>query len=306
MKFIAPIKLTLLLLWLTHLNANAENKEKEPWQNHQVFAVNKEAPHASLFPFESSNAALLNNKEQSNNYLLLNGLWKFDWQRSPQDKPAGFQHNSFDDENWSVIPVPGNWETKGFGFPIYLDERFPFVTKWPDAPQEYNPIGSYRKPFVLPKAWQNKQIFLHIGAAKSSLDVWLNGKKVGFSQGAKTPAEFDITQFVQQNDNLLALQIRRWSDASYLESQDMLRISGIERDVYLYATEKQHIFDVHAKPTLNKNFTQGKLTVDVTMKNYQQTSAIKNMIEIKLLDQKNGMRVLLHKQQKVNLPADGA
>ena len=306
MKFIAPIKLTLLLLWLTHLNANAENKKREPWQNHQVFAVNKETPHASLFPFESSNAALLNNKEQSGNYLLLNGLWKFDWQRSPQDKPAGFQHNSFNDENWSDIPVPGNWETKGFGFPIYLDERFPFVTKWPDAPQEYNPIGSYRKPFTLPKAWQNKQIFLHIGAAKSSLDVWLNGKKVGFSQGAKTPAEFDITEFVQQNDNLLALQIRRWSDASYLESQDMLRISGIERDVYLYATEKQHIFDVHAKPTLNKNFTQGKLTVDVTMKNYQHTSAVKNIIEIKLLDQKNGMRVLLHKQQKVNLPANGS
>lgn len=304
MKLPSVVIAALTLILVTQLSVQATNLE--PWENHQVFAINKQAPRATLFPFESAQAALVNNKNQSGNYLLLNGLWKFDWQRSAQDKPTGFQQHNFDDSHWSVIPVPGNWEAEGFGYPIYLDERFPFTTTWPNVPKEYNPIGSYRKPFTLPKSWQDKQVFLHIGAAKSSLDVWLNGKKVGFSQGAKTPAEFDITNYLHENDNLLALQIRRWTDASYLESQDMLRISGIERDVYLYATPKQHIFDVHAKPTLNSNFTEGKLTVDVTLKNYQGKSAKHNTVEISLLAKNNGMKLLLNKQSKITIPAKGS
>jgi len=283
---------------LLFVNTAANGQAREPWENNEVFAINKEAPHASLFPFQSRDAALVNNKEQSDNFLLLNGMWKFDWQRSPKNKPKGFETVNFNDDNWKQIPVPGNWETEGFGFPIYLDERFPFTTTWPDAPKEYNPIGSYRKPFTLPKSWQDKQVFLHVGAAKSSLDVWLNGKKVGFSQGSKTPAEFDITSYIKEDKNLLAFQIRRWTDASYLESQDMLRISGIERDVYLYATPKQHIFDFHAKPTLNKDFIQGALTVDVTLKNYAHKS-VEQQVEVQLLDPRNNMSVLLSKSNKI-------
>lgn len=284
--------------------SNAEAKKREPWENNEVFAVNKEAPHATLFPFSSRDAALINNKEQNDNFLLLNGLWKFDWQKSPKDKPKDFQTINFNDKNWSQIPVPGNWETEGFGYPIYLDERFPFTTTWPDAPKDYNPIGSYRKPFNLPKAWKNKQVFLHVGAAKSSLDVWLNGEKVGFSQGSKTPAEFDVTKYIKHDENLLAFQIRRWTDASYLESQDMLRISGIERDVYLYATPKQHIFDFHAKPTLNKSFTQGTLTVDVTLKNYDYNKA-NQQVEVQLLDPRSNMKILLSKHSKIKISAQG-
>jgi len=303
MKLIRLINIAVGLVFCAHSSANT--KTPEPWENHQVFAINKEAAHTTLFPFKTKRAALINNKAQSSNYLLLNGLWKFNWQRSPKDKPAGFEKQAFNDSTWSHIPVPGNWETEGFGYPIYLDERFPFTTTWPDVPKDYNPIGSYRKPFTLPKTWKNKQVFLHIGAAKSSLDVWLNGKKVGFSQGSKTPAEFDITEFVQDKDNLLALQIRRWSDASYLESQDMLRISGIERDVYLYATPKQHIFDFHAKPTLNKSFNTGKLTVDVTLKNYANSKS-NQTVELQLLDPKNDMDLLVNKQTKINLTAKGS
>ncbi|WP_286261177.1 glycoside hydrolase family 2 TIM barrel-domain containing protein [Thalassotalea atypica] len=281
-------------------SAQENTDSRAPWENHQVFAINKEDPHATLFPFQSTYESLTNNKEQSNNFLLLNGLWKFDWQRSPKNKPEGFEQASFDDTSWSSIPVPGNWETEGFGYPIYLDERFPFTTTWPDAPKDYNPIGSYRKAFSLPASWKNKQIFLHVGAAKSSLDVWLNGEKVGFSQGSKTPAEFDLTSYVTQDDNLLAFQIRRWTDASYLESQDMLRISGIERDVYLYATPKQHIFDFHAKPTLNDKFTQGNLAVDITLKNFEQKTSIQT-VELQLLDPRNNMSVLLSQQQTLKL-----
>ncbi|PKI16579.1 glycoside hydrolase family 2 TIM barrel-domain containing protein [Colwellia sp. 12G3] len=302
-KLLLPLMVTTTLLLSPYVDAKAQ--KREPWENNQVFAINKEAPHATMFPFLSRDAALINVKEQNDNFLLLNGLWKFDWQRSPKNKPEGFQTANFNDEQWSQIPVPGNWETEGFGYPIYLDERFPFTTTWPDAPKDYNPIGSYRKPFNLPKSWQGKQVFLHVGAAKSSLDVWLNGEKVGFSQGSKTPAEFDISKYLKADENLLAFQIRRWTDASYLESQDMLRISGIERDVYLYATPKQHVFDVHAKPTLNKNFTQGTLTVDVTLKNYDNKKANQH-VEVELLDPRSNMKVLLSKKSNVKLSAKGS
>jgi len=294
------LKINLVIIITLSSFANAKDKEREPWEDNKVFAINKEAAHASLFPFQSRDAALVDEKEQSGNFLLLNGLWKFDWQRSPKNKPKDFETLNFNDDNWQQIPVPGNWETEGFGYPIYLDERFPFTTTWPDAPKDYNPIGSYRKPFTLPKSWQGKQVFLHVGAAKSSLDVWLNGNKVGFSQGSKTPAEFDLTEFIKEDDNLLAFQIRRWTDASYLESQDMLRISGIERDVYLYTTPKQHVFDFHAKPTLNKDFTQGALVVDIILKNYAQQS-MKQQVEVQLLDPRNNMQVLLSKSNKIDL-----
>ena len=301
-KLLLLLNATIALLFSPYTEANVQ--KREPWENNEVFAINKESPHVTLFPFLSRDAALINNKEQNDNFLLLNGLWKFDWQKSPKNKPKGFQAANFNDESWSQIPVPGNWETEGFGYPIYLDERFPFTTRWPDTPKDYNPIGSYRKPFNLPKSWQDKQVFLHVGAAKSSLDVWLNGEKVGFSQGSKTPAEFDLTRYLINDKNLLAFQIRRWTDASYLESQDMLRISGIERDVYLYATPKQHIFDFHAKPTLNKNFTQGKLTVDVSLKNYDQQKA-NQQIEVQLLDPRSNMKVLLSKHSNIKLSAKG-
>jgi len=298
MKFRLLVQVAFTSMLATSFYANAETRE--PWENNEIFAINKEAPHATLFPYQSVYESLNNVKEQSNNYLLLNGLWKFDWQRSPADKPVNFEKANYNDEKWSQIPVPGNWETEGFGYPIYLDERFPFTTTWPDAPKDYNPIGSYRKPFTLPSSWKDKQVFLHVGAAKSSLDVWLNGKKVGFSQGSKTPAEFDLTVYLKTNKNLLAFQIRRWTDASYLESQDMLRISGIERDVYLYATPKQHVFDFHAKPILNSDFTQGTLKLDIDLKNFV-AKASKQSIEVQLLDPRNNMNIVAENQKTITL-----
>ena len=144
---------------------------REPWEDHTVFAINKEDPHATLFPFSSNAAALIGDKTLSPNYLLLNGTWSFDWQRDPADAPAGFFNPDFDDSRWGTIPVPANWEVEGYGRPIYLDERFPFTTTWPDAPTGYNPIGSYRKQFTLPTDWDGRQVFLHVGATKSSLNV---------------------------------------------------------------------------------------------------------------------------------------
>lgn len=300
-------KLSSIALLSTSICVSAvvAEENREPWRDHTVFAINKLEPRATLFPYRSEAAALIDQKELNNNFMLLNGLWAFNWQRSPKNAPKGFYSTDFDDSQWGTIPVPGNWEIEGYGYPIYLDERFPFSTKWPDAPTDYNPIGSYRKSFVLPDTWQGKQVFLHVGAAKSSLDVWLNGEKVGFSQGSKTPAEFDLTPFLKQGNNVLAFQIRRWTDASYLESQDMLRISGIERDVYLYATQKQHIFDFHAKPSLSADFSQGQFALDVTVENYHNKNATR-YVQYKLLDPRQNLKVVSTGKGKIKLGSQQA
>ena len=204
-------------------------------QNHEVFAVNKEDPHPQLFPYNNVPAAFLNQKENSPWFKSLNGYWKFNWVKNPNDRPKDFFKENFDDSTWEYFPVPANWEVHGLDYPIYLDEKYPFTTTWPKVPENYNPVGSYRKVFKIPENWNKREIFLHFGAVKSALYVWINGKSVGFSQGSKTPAEFNITKHLQKGKNTLAIQIYRWSDASYIESQDMLRLSGIEREVYLYA-----------------------------------------------------------------------
>ncbi|GAA6205633.1 glycoside hydrolase family 2 TIM barrel-domain containing protein [Thalassotalea sp. SU-HH00458] len=293
-----PVFAVVSLLLLVNIVVASELKE--PWRDHTVFAINKLEPRATLFPFQSEEAALIDQKELNSNFMLLNGLWAFDWKKTPKRAPKSFYLPEFDDSHWGTIAVPGNWEIEGYGYPIYLDERFPFTTKWPNVPTDYNPIGSYRKTFTIPDQWRGEKVFLHVGAAKSSLDVWLNGQKVGFSQGAKTPAEFDLTPFIQTGDNLLAFQIRRWTDASFLESQDMLRISGIERDVYLFTSKMQHIFDFHAQPRLINNFTQGVFTLAVTVQNYQNKKQV-SQIEYKLLDPRNGMKPVLSGQKKVQL-----
>lgn len=283
-------KTALLFFCLFFLHFQGQAETLPPWQNHQVFGINKLPPRASFYAYQTLHRDPSQRPYDAENYINLNGLWKFHWSRTAADILPNFPSRSFDDKGWDLIPVPGNWEVEGFGHPIYLDERFPFDTKWPEAPTTYNPTGRYRKAFTLPKEWEGRQIFLHVGAAKSSLDVWVNGEKVGFSQGAKTSAEFDITRYIQSGDNVLAFLIRRWSDASYLESQDMLRISGIERDVYLFATPKQRIYDFHAKPVLNKTFTQATFDLDLTLNNYSDKTAVR--VSYNLRDPRNNFAVV--------------
>ncbi|WBX74067.1 DUF4981 domain-containing protein [Tenacibaculum pacificus] len=231
--------------------------------NHKIFEENKLAPRASFFTFENSE---ISDKENSNRFLNLNGEWKFNWVKDPKKRPTTFQNVAYNDTDWKTITVPANWETEGYGHPIYLDERYPFTTKWPDAPTDYNPVGTYRKEINLTKEYLSENIILHFAGAKSAMYVYINGKYVGYSQGSKTPAEFDITPYLSEGKNVIALQMFRWSDASYLESQDMLRMSGIERDVYLYSRSKVFISDYHAKTTLDDSYQNGifKGTFSVT------------------------------------------
>jgi beta-galactosidase len=240
---------------------------REPWQNHEVFGINKLPPHASGPNYPNARQARQGDPEQSPWHQSLDGQWKFHWVRMPAEAPDGFELPGYDDSNWDEIPVPANWEVEGYGHAIYLDERYPFQSRWPEVPTDYNPTGFYRTDFELDPGWNEKKVHLIFGGARSALYLWVNGKKAGFSQGAKTPAEFDITPYLQAGTNSIAVRIHRWSDASYLESQDMLRMSGIERSVYLEAMPYSHFSDIFIRAGLENDYLKGKLEFDTSIAN---------------------------------------
>lgn len=276
------------------------------WENHQIFAINKEAPRATAFSFDNKLAAIQNKKEQSPWYRSLNGLWKFNWVRKPADKPKGFHKVEYDDQDWDNIKVPANWEVEGYGYPIYLDEKYPFTTQWPDVQDDYNPVGSYRRSFVLPEEWMQREIFLYFGAVKSAMYVWVNGQKVGYTQGSKTPAEFNISSYIRKGKNTIALQIYRWSDASYIESQDMLRLSGIEREVYLYATPKVRIRDFFAIAGLDDRYENGTFSLQVDLKNYTKQFQSGLQLEVELLDNENNLKTIYQENQAATITGKGS
>ena len=274
-----------------------EVPEQKFHMDHTIFELNKLAPAASFFPFEKMG---LDEKESSSRFKSLNGAWNFHWVKNPGDRPKTFHQFSFDDSDWDKIPVPANWEVEGFGKPIYLDERYPFTTEWPDAPKEYNPVGTYRKIINLDASFLEDQLILHFAGAKSALYLYINGQFVGYTQGSKTPAEFDISPYVQEGDNLIAFQQFRWSDASYIESQDMLRMSGIEREVYLYSRPKVYVRDFYAETNLDQIYTKGIFTPMVELVNDLDTIA-ERTIQLQLLD---GEQILWEVSKTVELDAD--
>jgi len=266
---------------------SCDQSNKEVQQNlhsdHTIFAVQKLAPRADFFAYESDELAKQNDPESSQCYISLNGAWKFHWTASPRDREKNFYKANLDDNDWETIPVPANWEVEGYGHPIYLDERYPFTTSWPDAPEDYNPVGSYRHTFSIPDAWTKQQIILHFAGAKSAMYLYINGQFLGYSQGSKTPAEFDITSFLIPGENLLSIQMYRWSDASYLESQDMLRMSGIEREVYLYTQPKVSIADFQVHAILDEQYQNGQFTFKAAIEN-NLDEAISREVSIQLSD----------------------
>jgi beta-galactosidase len=254
------------------------------WEDPSVFGRNREVPHCTYIPYADEESALENNPNDSPFYKSLNGVWKFNWVRKPSERPEGFFKEDYEVDHWADINVPGNWELQGFGIPIYTDTDYPFPADPPHIPHEYNPVGSYRRSFNIPDAWIDRQIFLHFGGVKSAMYVWVNGKKVGYNQGSKTPAEFNITEYIRKDKNTLAVEVYRWSDGAYLEDQDYWKVSGIERDVYLFSTPQIHIRDFFVKARLDEIYSDANLSVDVYVRSLLANEKTSSQVKIMLLD----------------------
>lgn len=244
------------------------------WKDIQVVAVNKEKPRSSFMSYADKETALTSRFEQSPYYSLLNGTWKFYFVDSYKNLPSNITDPSCDVTGWDDIKVPGNWEVQGHGVAIYTNHGYEFQPKNPQPPllPEMNPVGVYRRDIEIPANWNNRDVFLHISGAKSGLYVYLNGKEVGYSEDSKNPAEFLINKYLQPGKNVLTLKIFRWSTGSYLECQDFWRMSGIERDVYLWSQPKASIQDFRVISTLDDSYKNGIFKLAIDLKNHEKES----------------------------------
>lgn len=253
------------------------------WENPRVFEINKEPAHATFIPFATIEEAKADPTyrlpwlpTKSSRIVMLNGKWKFNWVKEPRLRPVNFYKPGYDVSKWDEINVPSNWEMEGYGTPIYTNVTYPHANKPPYIlPQagytnekERNPVGSYRRDFTIPGNWNGQEIFIHFNGVYSAFYIWINGKKVGYSQGSCTDAEFRITPYLKKGNNTLAVEVYRWCDGSYLEDQDMFRLSGIYRDVYLFATPKVRLRDIYLTNKLTDDLKQGTLNVKAKIHNY--------------------------------------
>jgi len=251
--------------------------QQHDWENEQITGINKEAAHCTYIPYAGISQALADDANSSPYYLCLNGIWKFNWEKHPDMRPVGFYKPSFDVSYWDSITVPSNWQLAGYGIPIYTNETYPFVKSPPSvmkpAPAGWtsqkipNPVGSYRRIFTVPDSWDGKEIYLHFEGVQSAMYVWVNGEKVGYSQDGMTPAEFDVTPYIKKGNNMLAVEVYEWSDGSYMEDQDFWKLSGIFRDVFLFAVPKFHIADFFIQSDLNDDFSSAVLKTNLSFRN---------------------------------------
>jgi beta-galactosidase len=242
--------------------------EKEPrdWENPELTGLNRENPHATLISYADEQTALASIKENSPNYVSLDGIWKFHLSKNPGERPFWFFKNDYDIRDWDNTDVPSNWQMKRYDDPpIYVNITYPFKNDPPKIPHGANPVGSYKRSFRIPSGWKDKEIFLHFGAVSSFFYVWVNEQLVGFSKDSKTPAEFIITKYIKKGSNSLSVEVYRWSDGSYLEDQDFWRMSGIQRTVFLHARPKTYINDFFAIGDLENNYKDGKLDASVLL-----------------------------------------
>lgn len=265
-------------------------EQLQDWENPEVFRINKMDAHCTLIPFADMKAALTAEPANSVFYKSLNGQWKFQWSPKPADGPADFYKADYDVSGWDNINVPGNIETQGYDRPIYYNNGFPFrLQHTPElqpvqVPHELNPVGSYRTEFTIPDGWKDRQVVIHFAGVDSAFYLWINGQQVGYSQNSRTPAEFDITKYIKPGQNILAAKVYRWSDGSYLEDQDMWRLSGIYRDVYLFSTPTVHLRDFYVRCDLDAEYKDAALKIDAELQNYSEESAKKHTVEVYLYD----------------------
>ncbi len=276
--------------------------EKFNWENPEIFKINKEDGHAIMMPFDSEKDAL--SAKESNYKQSLNGKWKFYWQRGLKNQPENFQLTSFDDSHWDEINVPSVWQTQGYSVPYYYASTFPKAFsrskgKIPSIDHDMQEIGFYRKSFTLNENFNGREIFLHFGAAKSALEVYVNGEFVGYSQGSMTPHEFNVTKVLKPGENVITAKLYRYSDGSYLEDQDMWWLCGIYREVYLFAEPKLCLRDFYFKTDFDDSYTDSNVTLNMYINNYNNIRG-KMTATAKLIDSNNGEILLGTKETELS------
>ena len=280
-------------------NEPLKTQSNNDWENQHIFAINKEDGHATFIPYANQEEMKTDpayrrpwERTRSCRYLLLNGNWKFNWAKQPEDRPKDFYRNNYDVSGWAEIPVPSNWEMHGYGTPIYTNITYPFRNNPPFIQtqrnytvekDEPNAVGSYCHNFTLPADWTDKEVFIHFDGVYSAMYLWINGKKVGYSQGANNDARFNITSYVHRGENRLSVEVYRWSDGSFLEDQDVFGLSGIHRDVYLVATPKVQLRDLQLTSAISPRYDSAELHVKSKIRNHGKT--VKNAsVRFSLLD----------------------
>lgn len=302
LKIKSKILLSCLLAIYGTTVVGQEKLEKNDWENPEVFQINREPARASFLPYADEVSAIRDNYTSSPWYFSLNGKWKFSWSPTPDQRPKDFYKSDYSILNWKELQVPSNWELNGYGIPIYTNITYPFDRNPPFINHSDNPVGSYKRDFILPENWNKRHVYLHFEAGTSAMYIWVNGEKVGYTENTKSPAEFDITKYVKAGSNSVAVEVYRWSDGSYLEDQDFWRISGIDRDVYLYSTNDIRIADFFAEPDLDASYKTGSLNVEVNLKNLSSVAINNQKLEAKLVDASG--RNIFVKDLKVNFPAN--
>ncbi len=281
MKF----KIYYLLLFLTCLSATHSIAQySNEWEDPSILDRNKEKPHASFMLYDNAKDVTEDVYDRSPFYQSLNGTWKFFYADKYADRITNFYDPSLDDASWSNIDVPSNWELKGFGIPIYTNIIYPFPRNPPFIGPN-NPVGTYRRNFTIPSNWKGRQVILHFGSVSGYARVFINGKEAGMSKVAKSPAEFNITSLLQEGNNQIAVQVFRWHDGSYMEDQDFFRLSGIERDVFLYALDPVSVSDFFLNADLDQQYKNGVFSADVVLRNFGKKSS-KGTISITINDAK--------------------
>lgn len=255
------------------------------WQNPAVTQINKLPARATSYSYATVEDALSTSKENSNRVKSLNGPWKFAFAKTPSEAPKNFENGGQAIQKWKDIPVPSNWEMQDYGTPIYVNIQYPFrPVDPPNIPENDNPIGSYYREFEISQNWSNMNVTLHFGGVSSAFYVWVNGKQVGYSQGSRLPAEFDITKHIKTGKNKLAVQVFKYSDGSYLEDQDHWRLGGIHRDVMLLAEPKLRINDFFVRSTLDQEYKDVDFKLNVELKNEGVENANQHILEAQLYD----------------------
>ncbi|MHC4960585.1 MAG: beta-galactosidase, LacZ type [Planctomycetota bacterium] len=283
------------------------------WENPHMIGQNKEPAHSTLWPHSNVAAAVKGNKNKSPYFVSLNGAWKFNWVPEPASRPMDFYKVEYDVDGWDDITVPSNWQLQGYGVPVYTNADYPFKVDPPRVmgePASYfttykhrNPVGSYRREFTIPDKWDGKDVYITFDGVDSAFYLWINGQKVGYSQGSRTPAEFNVTSYLKKGKNVIAAEVYRYSDGSYLEDQDFWRLSGIFRDVYMLARPKVYLRDYWAKADLGNDYNNGLLEVDLEFKNNTDSAQPVPQVKVALENGQSAMASQILKNKGKDITA---